>query len=169
MFNIPPEESANFGRLFDLAAQDIAGYDIYAAKIARLLSDDPDMLRALLECLFHVAAADGILHPGEDKFLSVVAEKFGLTRGELLSIRAGFVKDPCSPYTILGVDGGVSDADLKLRYRALVREHHPDRLAVHGVPPELRCAANRRLAAINAAYDTVLADRGLRPQRDKRP
>jgi DnaJ like chaperone protein len=167
VFNIPPEERTNFGRLFDLAAQDIAGYDIYAAKIARLLSDDPDMLRALLECLFHVAAADGILHPGEDNFLSVVAEKFGLTRGEFMSIRAGFVKDPCSPYTILGVDGRISDADLKLRYRALVREHHPDRLAVHGVPPELRCAANRRLAAINAAYDTILSDRGLRRPRDE--
>jgi DnaJ like chaperone protein len=159
VFNIPPEETANFGRLFDLAAQDVAGYDIYAGKIARLLADEPDMLRALLECLFHVAAADGVLHPDEDTFLSVVAEKFGLTRGEFLSIRAGFINDPCSPYTILGVHPGISDADLKLRHRALVREHHPDKLAAAGVPRELRCAANRRLASINAAYDEILADR----------
>src|SRR5690606_12240599 len=96
-----------------------------------------------LECLFHVAAADGILHPDEDTFLMVVAEKFGLTRGEFLSIRAGFINDPCSPYQILGVAPDISDADLKLRHRALVREHHPD-----------------RLAAINAAYDTSRAERG---------
>ena len=159
VFDIPAAERANFRRLYDLAAQDIAGYETYAGKIASLLADEPEMLRALLECLFHVAAADGILHPDEDKFLAVVAEKFGLTRGEFLSVRAGFVNDPCSPYQILGVHPDISDADLKLRHRALVREHHPDKLAASGVPPELRCAATRRLAAINAAYDSIIEER----------
>jgi len=159
VFDIPAGEEANFHRLYDLAAQDVAGYEAYAAKIATLLADEPEMLRALLECLFHVAAADGILHPDEDRFLGVVAETFGLTRGEFLSVRAGFVNDPCSPYQILGVHPDISDADLKLRHRALVREHHPDKLAATGVPPELRCAATRRLAAINAAHDTILAER----------
>jgi DnaJ like chaperone protein len=100
-----------------------------------------------------------VLHPDEDVFLATVAERFGLTRGEFLSVRAGFINDPCSPYTILGVHPDISDAELKLRHRALVREHHPDKLAATGVPPELRCAANRRLAAINAAYDEIAADR----------
>lgn len=159
VFDVPPEERANFHRLYDLAAQDIAGYETYASKIASLLADEPQMLRALLECLFHVAAADGILHPDEDRFLEVVAEKFGLSRGEFLSIRAGFINDPCSPYQILGVHPDISDAELKLRHRALVREHHPDLLAATGVPQELRCAANRRLAAINAAYDAIIKDR----------
>ena len=159
VFDVPPDERDNFRRLYDLAAQDIAGYEIYAGKIATLLANEPEMLRALLECLFHVAAADGILHPDEDAFLAVVAERFGLSHGEFLSVRAGFINDPCSPYQILGVHPDISNADLKLRHRALVREHHPDRLAASGVPPELRCAANRRLAAINAAYDAVLADR----------
>ncbi len=159
VFDVPPDERENFRRLYDLAAQDIAGYETYAGKIATLLANEPEMLRALLECLFHVAAADGILHPDEDAFLAVVAEKFGLSHGEFLSVRAGFINDPCSPYQILGVHPDITDAELKLRHRALVREHHPDRLAASGVPPELRCAANRRLAAINAAYDTVLAER----------
>ncbi|KAB2942387.1 MAG: TerB family tellurite resistance protein [Hyphomicrobium sp.] len=161
VFDIPAGEEANFRRLYDLAAQDVAGYETYAGKIAALLADEPDMLRALLECLFHIAAADGVLHPEEDRFLSTVAARFGLSRGEFLSVRAGFVNDPCSPYQILGVHPDISDADLKLRHRALVREHHPDRLAVTGVPPELRCAATRRLAAINAAYDAILEERGL--------
>ncbi|WP_072375878.1 TerB family tellurite resistance protein [Hyphomicrobium sp. NDB2Meth4] len=166
VFDVPSEERANFHRLYDLAAQDIAGYETYAGKIASLLADEPQMLRALLECLFHVAAADGILHPDEDRFLEVVADKFGLSRGEFLSIRAGFINDPCSPYQILGVHPDISDADLKLRHRSLVREHHPDRLAATGVPQELRCAANRRLAAINAAYDAVVKDRH-KPGRER--
>lgn len=159
VFDIPKGEERNFRRLYDLAAQDVAGYETYAERIAGLLADEPEMLRALLECLFHVAAADGILHPDEDTFLMVVADKFGLSRGEFLSIRAGFINDPCSPYQILGIAPDIPDADLKLRHRALVREHHPDKLAATGVPPELRCAATRRLAAINAAYDAIRAER----------
>lgn len=159
VFEIPRGEEAHFRRLYDLAKQDVAGYEAYAAKITKLLKAEPEVLRSLLSCLFHIAAADGVLHPAEDNFLSTVAEKFGLSRVEFLSVRASFVSDPHSPYEVLGVDPAASDAELKLRHRALVREHHPDRLAASGVPPELRCAANRRLAAINAAYDAILKDR----------
>lgn len=165
VFDIPKGEEENFRRLYDLAAQDIAGFEVYASKIASLLADEPEMLNALLECLFHVAAADGILHPDEDRFLEIVAEKFGLSRAEFLSIRAGFINDPCSPYQILGVMPSIPDEELKLRHRELVREHHPDKLAMAGVPPELRCAANRRLAAINAAYDQIKTERAREGRR----
>jgi DnaJ like chaperone protein len=159
VFEIPDGEAANVMRLYDLAKQDVAGYEVYAGKIARMLKDEPELLRSVLECLFHIAAADGLLHPAEDRFLAEVADRFGLSRLEYLTIRASFVHDPASPYAILGVAPDISAADLKAHYRALVREHHPDRLAASGVPPEFRCAADRRLAAINAAYEEVLAQR----------
>jgi DnaJ like chaperone protein len=159
MFEIPAAEAGNVKRLYELAKEDVAGYEAYAKKIGRLLKDEPELLASVLECLFHIAAADGVLHPAEDKFLATVAEKFGLGRLEFLAIRASFVHDPHSPYEILGVRPDASDAELKARHRALVREHHPDRLAASGVPPEFRAAADRRLAAINAAYDTILKER----------
>ncbi len=165
MFAIPEGETANVRRLYDLAKQDVAGYEGYAGKIARMLKDEPELLRAVLECLFHIAAADGVLHPAEDRFLEAVADRFGLSRLEYLTVRASFVHDPDSPYAILGVSPGVSDADLKAHHRALVREHHPDRLAASGVPPEFRAAADRRLAAINAAYDVILKERA-EPHQD---
>jgi DnaJ like chaperone protein len=162
MFAIPPAEEANVRHLYDLAKQDVAGYEAYAGKIARMLKDEPELLRGVLECLFYIAAADGILHPAEDLFLETVADRFGLSRLEFLTIRASFVHDPGSPYAILGVAPDVSDADLKAHHRALVREHHPDRLAASGVPAEFRSAADRRLAVINAAYDTILRERAAR-------
>jgi len=168
VFEIPEAEEANVRRLYDLAKQDVAGYDAYAGKIARMLKDEPELLRAVLECLFHIAAADGVLHPAEDEFLAAVADRFGLSRLEYLTIRAGFVHDPGSPYAILGVAPDLSDGDLKAHYRALVRKHHPDQLAASGVPPEFRCAADRRLAAINAAYDAIVAQRAAAEVRESR-
>jgi DnaJ like chaperone protein len=124
-------------------------------------------LSSVLACLFHLAAADGILHPAEDRFLATVADRFGIGRGEFLAMRAGFIHDPDSPYSVLGVGPDVSDADLKVRYHALVREHHPDQLAAAGIPPEFRAAADRRLATINAAYEMIQRERAEPEGRER--
>lgn len=164
VFTIPAHEAANVKRLYDLAKRDVAGFEFYASKIGRLLKDEPKLLDAVLECLFNIAAADGILHPAEDRFLETVAERFGLSRRAFLSIRASFVRDPASPYAVLDVDPNTPDEELKARYRALVREHHPDRLAASGIPEDFRTAADRRLAAINAAYGQIVRERAAAQQ-----
>lgn len=160
-FYVPPEERANVKRVFDLAARDVAGYDAYAERIARMLANDRALLRDVFECLFNIAAADGILHSAEEDFLRTVADKFAFSEREYQSVRSLFVRDGNSPYTVLGVEPGISDADLKLHYRALVRETHPDKLASEGVPTEFLVIADRKLAVINAAYDTIVKAREL--------
>ena len=168
VFQIPPHEAANVKRIYDLAKRDVAGFEYYADKIGRLLKHEPRLLASVLECLFNIAAADGILHPAEDKFLEAVAERFGLSRREYLSIRSCFVLDPASPYAVLDVSPDISDEELKLRHRVLVRQHHPDRLAASGIPAEFRAAADRRLAAINAAYDEIQRERAEASERPRK-
>jgi len=168
LFEIPAREAKNVRRVYDLAKRDVAGYEIHAGRIARMLKDEPVFLSSVLACLFHIAAADGILHPAEDRFLEHVATIFGLDRGEYLSIRATYVHDPRSPYAILGAAPNATDAELKARHRALVRQHHPDRVCASGVPHEFCIAATRRLAAINAAYDAIEKEReGSRRSRQE--
>jgi DnaJ like chaperone protein len=159
LFEIPAHEAKNVRRLYNLAARDVAGYEIYAGRIAKLLKGEPVFLSSVLACLFHIAAADGIIHPAEDRFLENVGTIFGLDRSEYLSIRASYVHDRQSPYAILGLAPTASDEELKTRYRRLVREHHPDSVCASGVPHEFCIAANRRLAAINAAYDAITRER----------
>lgn len=160
-FAVPPGETENVRRLFSLASQDVAGFESYAQQIRDLLGDDPDMLQGVLECLFHVAAADGILHSAEEAYLREVAETFGFSAREFASVRRLFVRDPCSPFEVLGLEPGASDAQIKQRHRDLVLEHHPDRLVARGVPAEFVASAERKLAAINAAYDEIRKERAL--------
>jgi DnaJ like chaperone protein len=168
LHEVDPAEAANVRRVFMLAAQDSMGFEHYARQIGRSLADQPRLLRDVLDALFHIAAADGILHPGEDTFLRTVAQIFGIGGPEFRSIRSAFVAgDPArrpadNPYEILGVSAAILDAELKARHRELVRDHHPDSLASRGVPPEFHAAASRKLAVINAAYDTILRQRGLK-------
>jgi DnaJ like chaperone protein len=161
IFRSPPREVGHVRRLFDLAAQDVAGFETYARQIAQLLAGDARLKRDVFESLFHIAAADGILHPGEDSYLQTVATLFGLSATDYRSVRAQFVSDPDDPYVVLGVAPDVSNDVLKARFRQLVRDNHPDMAIARGVPAEFVDLATRKLASINTAYDQIARERGI--------
>jgi DnaJ like chaperone protein len=161
IFRTAPDEEANVKRVFDLAKQDVAGYDSYADEIARLLKDNKKLLQDVLEGLLHVATADGALHPQEDAMLADVARRFAFTPSEYRFFRARFVVDSTNPYDVLKLSPRASDAEVRQQYRKLVGDNHPDKLIGRGVPREFVDIATRKLAAINAAYDTIAKERGL--------
>lgn len=161
VFAFEPAQEGNVSRVFDLAKQDVAGFESYARQIAELLKDDRKLLQNVLEGLMLVAIADGIVHPKEDAFLAAVAHTFGFSDGQYRLFRARFVRDVDSPYEVLRISPDASDAEVKARYRALVIDNHPDKLMGRGVPPEFIELANRKLAAINAAYEAIARERAL--------
>ena len=163
VFSVPAHEEANVRRIFNLARQDVAGYESYAGQIARLFMGNPAILEDVLDGLFEIAKADGVLHPAESRFLERVAEIFGFAPGEFRRIRAShFAPDLSDPYVILGVSYVADENEIKQTYRRLVRENHPDSLMARGVPPEFIKLANDKLAAINNAYDRIERERGLK-------
>jgi len=162
IFDIPPHEIRNVGRLFDEAKQDATGFEPYAQQIATMFRGNPNVLEELLGALFHIAKADGGYHPSEKAFLERVARIFGFDETSFRRIEATFTgTEKSDPYQVLGVDRAISDADLKVRYRKLARENHPDMLTAQGLPKEFIELANEKLAAINAAYDTIRKERGI--------
>ncbi|MFN0219943.1 MAG: TerB family tellurite resistance protein [Hyphomicrobium sp.] len=164
-FLVPDEEVGNVRRLYALASQDVAGFEAYAAQIARMLTNEPQLKLSVLECLFHIASADGVLHPAEDSYLTRVAAVLGVSDSELCCMRRAFVADLDSPYEVLNVAPDATLDEIKARYRELVKNHHPDLLVSKGVPTEFLIAAERRLAAITSAYEAIQTERGLRERR----
>ncbi len=163
VFAVPPQEEANVRRIFNLARQDVAGFEIYAGQIARLFMGNPALLEDVLDGLFEIAKADGVLHPGESAFLEKVAEIFGFAPNEFRRIRAShFAPELTDPYVILGVSYVAGEEEIRQTYRRLVRENHPDSLMARGVPEEFVKLANDKLAAINNAYQKIQQERGLR-------
>lgn len=175
IYQVDPGEEARVKRVFEHASGDTAGYETYARQIAHALAKEPKLLRDVFDGLFYIATADSVLHPGEDAFLRRVSQIFGMTEDEYRSIRATFVRATRSstagvaelaagggPYQVLGLSSSANDATIKARYRALARDLHPDSLTARGVPEQFHAASERKLAAINAAYDQILKERGLR-------
>jgi DnaJ like chaperone protein len=157
VFHIPASETQNAARVFDLARKDVAGFDLYAARIRDMFGAGHQALVDLLEGLFYIAVADGCYHPNENVFLEEVARIFGVQSLDFVNMRARFVPDENpDPYCVLGVDP-TADAETVLRaWRALVREYHPDRMVARGVPEEAMKLAEKRLIQANLAYEEIL-------------
>lgn len=159
VFQILPADEANAARVFNMARNDVAGFDGYARQIARLFGKDSAVLEDVLEGLFHIALADGEYHPSEDAFLAEVASIFGLSGAAFDAIRARYSPDHRDPYRVLSVTPETPLPEIRNRWRAIVRETHPDRMMARGVPEEAVKMATRRLAEVNDAYEAIKAKR----------
>ena len=156
VFHIPRNEEANAARIFNMARTDVAGFEEYATRIARMFAAADGVLLDLMEGLFYIAMADGEYHPNEDDFLHRVSEIFGLSEREFRSIRTRFVSDAePDPWEVLGVDPDTSPDEVRAAWRRLVRDTHPDRMVARGVPEEAVKLAEKRLIAINRAWETI--------------
>lgn len=162
VFHVPQSELAAVARVFNLAKQDVAGYDSYARQIARLFHAKASTLENVMDGLFHIAKADGTLHPAELIYLENVAQHFGFSAHDFARIRARHASAGADdPYLILGVDRAAGLAAIKVRYRKLVRDNHPDKQIAAGVPEEMVVLATDRLARINAAYEQIVKEHQL--------
>lgn len=167
VFHIPPEEAEAVGRLFNEAKREAAGFEPYAAQIAQLFGHDRLLLEELLGGLFHIARAGGGVNDAELRFLRQVADIFGFDGRAFERIRATHAGAAAGgvdgdPYAVLGIRRTAADDEVKRAYRKLIREHHPDTLIAKGMPQEFVDVATKKMAAINAAYDAIEKERGLR-------
>lgn len=164
IFHIASEDEPKAAQVFNLARQDVAGFDAYARKVAAMFEDRHQTLFDLLEGLFHIAIADGNYHPGEDSFLREVADIFGMTEGEFRTLRARFVEDATpDPYAILGASPSMDYDALRARWKELVRNTHPDQMNARGLPQEAIRLSEKRLIKINAAWEEIRKER--KPER----
>ncbi|MCI4662616.1 MAG: molecular chaperone DjiA [Neomegalonema sp.] len=162
VFFIPKGEEEKAARVFDMAREDVAGFDGYAHRIRAMFDghEERATLEDILDGLFHIAGADGIYHPRELEFLHDVAEIFQIDQrcfDRLLTRH-----DPSKggdPYALLGVSHDADLDEVRAAWRRLVRETHPDRMLARGVPEEAVKMASKRLVVLNSAYERILAER----------
>lgn len=177
---VTPDEAVAFHQVFQWEGEDLhradaafaragqttLGYQSYAHRLARRWRAYPCLLEDVLDGLFHIAAADGVISDEEVAYLADVADIFGLSEHEFGRISASWASlDAVDPYTVLGVEPDISDSDLRRAYRRMATANHPDRFAARGLPMSAERVANEKMAAINAAYHAILAKRGLAPVR----
>lgn len=160
VFQIAEADEAGAARVFNLARQDVAGFEDYARRIKSMFGDGTDCFCDLMEGLFHIAMADGTYHPAEDAFLARVSEIFGLPDHDFRALRSRFVPDAVpDPYSVLGVAPDASLETIRAAWKRQIRDSHPDAMIARGVPAEAVKLAEKRMVDINRAWDEIRKDR----------
>ncbi len=134
--------------------------------------------QTLLLFLISLALADQKIEPKEHAALVRIATLMGLAAAQLEQLLrmaraqehfhgdSGFTAQPGTSlddaYDALGVTSDVGDKELKRAYRKLMSENHPDKLIAQGVPEDMVKLATERSQEIQAAYEMVKKQRGLR-------
>ncbi len=160
VFKAEPSSASSVKRFFNLTRQTTLGFERYARIVARHFRAQPAALEDVMDGLFHIALADGILTEEEADYLARVAEIFGFTDAEFKRLKATHIgREADDPYLILGIDETVDDEGLRKAYRRAAAANHPDRLVARGLPPEMTALATHKMALINRAYARIRAER----------
>lgn len=158
IMEIPPDEEENAARVYNLCRQETAGFEFYAKRVRRLIQghENEEAIRTnLIDGLFHIAMADGEYHPEEEQFLQRVSEILGLQQTVFQHLRSRHVPEAWCPYRVLGLRADEEPQRVRMAWRALVRENHPDVLISRGLPLEMILIAESRLKDINRAYREI--------------
>jgi len=156
VFHIAERDEAHAARVYNLARQDVAGFETYANTLARLFRHNMDTKENLLEGLFHIAIADGKYDEAEDDYIQKVAEIFEIPDGHFRAIRSRCVPDaPKDSYDILDVSPDMHLDEIREIWRTAVRNTHPDRLIAQGLPEEAIILATKKMMSINEAWEDI--------------
>jgi DnaJ like chaperone protein len=147
------------------------------SRLRAVLGERRTLRRAFLEIQMEAALANGQLGGEARELLWRIAAALDLSRVELAQVEAllrlgrGFGSRPgvrppqpsaADAYRVLGLDPGATDAEVKLAYRRLMNQHHPDKLRARGMPESMIPVAEAKTREIRAAWDIVRAARGIR-------
>lgn len=162
VFRAAPEDAPAVRRVFNLARQTVRGYEAYARRIGRKYRNRPCLLESVLDGLFEIALADGVVRDEELDYLHTVSQAFGFDDATFRRIKASHMgADREDPYHVLGVPYDAEFSDIRRVYRRLMADNHPDRVVANGAPREFEQAAQIKAAAITSAYARIKAERGL--------
>jgi len=156
VFHIAKRDEVQAARVFNMARQDVAGYEAYANTVAAMFKDDMPVMENLVEGLFHIAMADGEYHPAEDDFVHTVAQKFDISEAAFRAMRTRFAPDAePDAYDVLGVTPDTPLDDVRKIWREKIRETHPDILMAKGLPEEAITMATKKMIAVNQAWEDI--------------
>ncbi len=113
----------------------------------------------LVNALYELALADGPLKRAEGDTIRAVVAGLQVSDEDHRSISAVHLGLGGEHYSLLGLEPGAADDEVKAAYRRLAAAHHPDKVAHLGHGPVE--VASRRFRELKDAYDEIRRLRGL--------
>ena len=114
----------------------------------------------LMQYLFGIAKADGIVDQRELKLLQQISNGLRLSSADFNSLKSMFYADSASHYDVLNLKKTASETEIKKAYRKLAVEYHPDK--VMNLGEEYQKAAKEKFQKVQEAYEQIKLERGIK-------
>jgi DnaJ like chaperone protein len=153
-----------------------AGFDLSQVlePLRRALVNNASVRQMFIEIQLQTALVDGEFSPAEGRVLTQVCQLLGITQREFEAVASRMKSERSfhqsggqgqfegsgnsglkQAYGVLGVAQDCDAKSLKMAYRKLMSQHHPDKLVARGLPDEMMQLAKEKTQEIQAAYDAV--------------
>jgi DnaJ like chaperone protein len=142
-------------QIFNQAKDSNYSIDDFALQFQQISVGQPSVLISFLDVLLRIAAADGNLHPAEESALKRIQEIFQINDDQFSSMKGIHFDDVDGYYRVLNCTKQSSDEEIKLNYKKLVKDFHPDKIMSKGLPEEFTEFATKRFREIQEAYEKV--------------
>jgi DnaJ like chaperone protein len=146
-------------RVFREAKDSPYAIEDFAAQLYRAVGRQPAVMMSFFSLLFHVAAADGTLHPAEEAALKSIQNIFRISDSRYEDIKAVYIKNEDKYYKILNCTPACSNEEIKANYKKLVKDFHPDKIIAKGLPEEFVDFASERFREIQESYEKIRKER----------
>jgi DnaJ like chaperone protein len=140
--------------LFAIACDNTVHFSHYVNQIKYIYPRNIPLYSELVERLFRIAAAGGLVTPKSEMMLAKIAHMLGLSATQYTAIRDRNIGMP-DAHQVLGVNRRASATKIKKHYRDLMREYHPDRFATQELSPEVELLLKLKSSEINKAYKVL--------------
>lgn len=136
------------------------------------LSRHPDLIRAFVETQMQAAYLSEDFGSKKRELIWQIARTLMMSKAEFAQIEAliyshnfsdeiknNSKKQLDTAYKILGLSLNATNKDIKLAYRRLMNQHHPDKLVARGLPKSMIREAEEKTQEIRSAYEKIKKNR----------
>ena len=148
--------------IFNAALDSPATFEDFAAQFIGHFRGQNNMVEMMVDILLRVSAADGSIHVSEEALILSAVRIFNFNPSRYEQLKSKYVENIHQGYDVLGANPADTDEAIKKRYRYLVKTYHPDKIAGKGLPDEFTQLAQDKFREIQAAYESIKQERGIR-------
>jgi DnaJ like chaperone protein len=141
--------------------KNILNQEINLAEVCSQINSNMDQASKsqLIHILFSLSKADNDIHKSEVDIINRISNLIGLTEKGYKSIKAMFIPNTKADYQMLGITESVTNQEIKIAYRKMAKQYHPDKVAHLG--EDFTSFAENKFKSINDAYQKIKKERNL--------
>jgi DnaJ like chaperone protein len=153
--------------------------EVVLADLSASVAGRSDLRRLFVQIQLEASMLGGGLNPPTRAVFARMCAALGISAAEFAALEAmlrmhahGRGSGPgqarsapsrlADAYQVLGVASSASDREVKLAYRRLMSQNHPDKLVANGLPASMIEAAHERTRSIIEAYEAIRDSRGMK-------